>query len=59
VSTTDIWVIKKDLRTHKVVEAEDLMAKDGADGQIVMKVDQFATTWNNIADSVVGDVMQD
>jgi hypothetical protein len=58
VSTTDIWVIKKDLRTHKVVEAEDLMAKDLADGQIVMKVDRFAMTSNNISYAAFGDVMQ-
>ena len=47
--TTDIWVIKKDLRSHKVVEAEDLMTKDLAEGQIVMKVDRFAMTSNNIS----------
>ncbi|TDI62568.1 MAG: DUF2855 family protein [Alphaproteobacteria bacterium] len=56
--TTDIWVVKKDLRTFKVVEAEDLMAKDLADGQLVMKVDRFAMTSNNITYAAFGDVMQ-
>jgi hypothetical protein len=56
--TTDIWVTKKDLRTLKVVEAEDLMAKELADGQVVMKVDCFAMTSNNITYAAFGDVMQ-
>ena len=56
--TTDVWVIKKDLRTTKIVEAEDLMAKLLADGQIVMKVDRFAMTSNNISYAAFGDVMK-
>ena len=55
--TTDIWVIKKDLRSHKVVEAEDLMTKDLAEGQIVMKVDRLAMTSNNISYAAFGDMM--
>lgn len=53
----DIQVNRKDFHQYKVVEKETPTKTDLLDGQILVKVDQFAFTANNITYAVVGEVV--
>ncbi len=53
----DLQVNRKKFHDYKVVTKETPTAADLADGQILVKVDQFAFTANNITYAAVGEVV--
>jgi len=53
----DIQVNRKDFHDYKVVTKDTPTASDLADGQILVKVDQFAFTANNITYATVGEMV--
>lgn len=53
----DIQVKRKDFHDYKAVSKNIPTAKDLGDGQILVKVDQFAFTANNITYAAVGEVV--
>ncbi len=53
----DIQVNRKNFHDYKIVEKATPTADDLADGQILVKVDQFAFTSNNITYATVGEMV--
>ena len=57
MSSFNIHVNRKDFHQYKIVKKAAPTAEDLADGQILVKVDQFAFTSNNITYAAVGEVV--
>lgn len=53
----DIQVNRKDFHQYKIIEKDTPTNGDLADGQILVKVDQFAFTANNITYAAVGEMV--
>ncbi|MEM1122265.1 MAG: DUF2855 family protein [Bacteroidota bacterium] len=53
----DIHVNRKNFHEHKIVEKNTPTTDDLLEGQILMKIDQFAFTSNNITYAAVGEVV--
>lgn len=57
MSSFNIHVNRKDFHQYKIVKTEAPTAENLGDGQILVKVDQFAFTSNNITYAAVGEVV--
>lgn len=57
MSSFDIQVNRKDFHQYKIAKREAPTANNLAEGQILVKVDQFAFTSNNITYATVGEMV--